>query len=122
MDLTYRVTRSLGELALGEGTVRRTRSAAGIVWWQFWTWVRRADTGEPFYVSVPVNPHWPFLAVGACGKKTWGLLPVGAGAWAITPSIDVVGDKRPDGSRGPSLWHEVVHLVGVPASEPWTQP
>jgi hypothetical protein len=67
MDLTYRVTRSLGELAAGEGTVRVTRSAAGIVWWQFWTWVVRADTGEPFYVSVPDPRALQFVKAAARG-------------------------------------------------------
>ena len=121
MDLVYRAARSLGELGLGEAAVRRTRAANGLTWWQFWTWVRRMDTLEPFYVSVPVNPRGPFQEVGASGRRTWGLVDVDAATWQVTPSIDVVGDERPDGSRGPSLWHETVRLVGVPASEPWTQ-
>jgi hypothetical protein len=119
VDLVYRVTDSLGELGLGEAAVRATRAANGLTWWQFWTWVRRVDTGEPFYVSVPVSPRGPYQEVGVSGRRTWGLVEVDAATWQVTPSIDVVGDRRPDGNRGPSLWHETVRLVGVPAGEPW---
>lgn len=120
MDLTYRVVRHVGELELGECTVRGAHDDRARVWWMLWAWVRRQDGGEPFYVAVPVNPHGPYLEVGPSGRRTWGLARVDATTWQVAPSIDVVGDKRPDGSREPSLWHHTPRVVGVPAGEPWT--
>ena len=120
VDLAYRIAESIGELRSGECTVRRTRHADGIAWWQLWALVHRGDTGEPFYVGVTVNPLGPYLEVGPSGRRTWGLTPIDTDIWQVSPSIDVLGDRLPDGSRGPSPWHATPRLVGVPASEPWT--
>jgi hypothetical protein len=121
VDLRYRAAVRIGDLELDECTVRHTRDTAGRAWWMLWTWVRRDDTGEPFYVGVPVHPGGGYLEVGPSGARTWGLTRIAdTPNWQIAPSIDVVGDLRPDGSRGPSLWHQTPRIVGVPLSEPWT--
>lgn len=119
MDLTYRVADRIGELALGECTIRRARDTEGRAWWQLWAWVRRTDCGEPFYVAAPVNVGGPYLEVGPSGRKTWGLTRVGEHEWQLHPSLDVLGAERPDGTREPSLWHETPRLVGVPPTERW---
>jgi len=118
--LAYRIGCRIGDLALDECTVRHAHDAEGHAWWQLWTYVRRADTGQPFYVGVPVNPNGPYLKVGPSGRRTWGLLRASASDWQVSPSIDVVGDLLPDGTRGPSLWHETPKIVRVPDSERWT--
>ena len=119
MVLVYRSVTWIGDLALGECTVRNARDGAGHARWQLWTWVHRTDTGEPFYVAAPVNPNGPYLEVGPSGRRTWGLLRASATDWQVSPSIDVVGAERPDGSREPSLWHETPAIVGVPEGERW---
>jgi hypothetical protein len=118
MILVYRAVTWIEDLALNECTIRSTRSAQA-VWWQLWTWVRRADTGEPLYVAAPVNPNGPYVEVGPSGRRTWGLARVSETDWQVSPSIDVVGDERPDGTRGPSLWHETPRIAGVPPGERW---
>jgi hypothetical protein len=118
--LVYRPVDRIGDLALGECTVRGARDGEGRAWWQLWTWVRRADTGEPFYVGVPVNPNGPYLETGPSGRRTWGLTRTAERDWQVSPSVDVVGAERPDGSREPSLWHETPVVVGVPPGERWT--
>ena len=117
--LTYRPVLSLEDLALDECVIRSARDGTGHAWWQLWTRVRRADTGEPFYVAVPVNPTGPYVEVGPSGRRTWGLSHVSGSDWQVSPSIDVVGDKRPDGTREPSLWHETPVIVEVPEGERW---
>lgn len=120
VDLAYRTVRWIEDLALDECTIRSAAGAEQRAWWQLWAWVRRADTGEPFYVTVPVNPNGPYVEVGPSGRRTWGLARVGETDWQVSPSIDVVGDLRQDGMRGPSLWHETPRVVGVPPGERWT--
>lgn len=71
-------------------------------------------------MAVPVNPDGPYVEVGPSGRRTWGLARVGAGVWQVNPSVDVVGAKRPDGTREPSLWHQTPRIVGVPDGERWT--
>ncbi len=120
MVLTYRVAERIGDLALGECVVRDSRDKLGRSWWQLWAWVLRADTGVPLYVGVPVNPNGPYLErTGPSGRRTWGLSRVGEREWQVSPSIDVLGAERGDGTREPSLWHETPRIVGVPASERW---
>ena len=119
MDLAYRVVESIGDLSLGECTIRSARDGEGRAWWQLWTWVRREDNGEPFYMGAPVNPNGPYMEVGPSGKKTWGLARVTDGVWQVSPSIDVLGDLLPDGTRKPSLWHQTPRIVGVPLGERW---
>jgi|HubBroStandDraft_2_1064218.scaffolds.fasta_scaffold26900_4 hypothetical protein len=77
------------------------------------------DTGEPLYVSVPINPNGPYLEVGPSGKRTWSLTRASDTEWQVAPSIDVLGPTREDGTRAPSLWHQTPRIVGVPPSEPW---
>jgi len=115
--LVYRAVGSIGDLALGECVIRSARDVEGRAWWQLWTYVRRADTGQPFYVGVPVHPNGPYVEVGPSGRRTWGLTRAG-NDWQITPSVDVVGELV-DGLRGPSLWHETPTIVGVPSTERW---
>lgn len=117
--LVYRHVARIGDLALDECMVRSACDADGRRWWQLWTFVRRADTGEPFYVGVPVQPNGPYVEVGPSGRRTWGLARASVSDWQVSPSIDVLGDKRPDGTRGPSLWHETPTIVGVPDGERW---
>ena len=117
--LVYRTVTWISDLALNECTIRSARDAEGRAWWQLWTYVLRTDTGQPFYVGVPVNPHGPYLDVGPSGRHSWGLNPASERDWQISPSIDVVGDERPDGTREPSLWHETPTIVGVPDGERW---
>lgn len=119
VDLTYR-TGCIGDLQLGECTVRGAHDGGGRRWWMLWAWVRRNDTGEPFYVAVPVNPSGPDEEVGRSGRRTWSLARVDATTWRVSPSVDVVGNLRPDGTREPSLWHQTPRVVGVPETEPWT--
>ena len=121
MDLVYLAAAQLGDLDLDTCTIRRARGPEGRAWWQLWAWVQRGDTGEPFYVAVPVNPSGPYLEVGPSGRKTWGLSRVSEADWQVSPSIDVLGDRLPDGTRGPSPWHETPRIVGVPAGERWIQ-
>jgi hypothetical protein len=109
----------ISDLALDECTIRSTRNAEGRAWWQLWTYVLRADTGEPFYVGVPVNPNGPYVEVGPSGRRTWGLTRVAANEWQVSPSIDVVGDELPGGGRKPSPWHQTPAIVGVPEGERW---
>ena len=118
MQLVYR-TGKIGDLALGECTVRGAHDERGRSWWQLWTWVRRQDTGEPFYVAVPINPNGVYVEVGRSGRRTWGLTRAAPGEWQVNPSIDVVGAKRPDGTYEPSLWHQTPRIVGVPETERW---
>lgn len=118
MDLTYRAADRIGDLALGECAIRHTRGELGRAWWQLWAWVRRAD-GETLYVGAPVNVGGPYLEVGPSGRRTWGLTRVGEHEWRVSPSIDVLGAEREDGTRGPSLWHESPRIVGVPSTEQW---
>lgn len=118
MDLTYRAC-GIGDLGLNECVIRSALGAQSRAWWQLWTWVRRDDTGEPFYVAAPVNPNGPYLDIGPGGRHTWGLTRVADGVWQVSPSIDVLGDLRPDGTRGPSLWHQTPRIVGVSVSERW---
>ena len=120
MDLAYRAA-PIGDLALGECAVRGARDSAGRAWWQLWALVRRADSGDPFYVAVPVNPGGPYLEVGPSGRRTWGLTRVADGVWQVSPSIDVLGALREDGTRAPSPWHETPRVVGVPAGERWVE-
>ena len=114
--LVYRAVLWIGDLALNECTIRRARAPEGARWWHLWALVRRED---PFYVGVPVNPNGSYLETGPSGRRTWGLTRASATDWHISPSIDVVGDKRADGSRGPSLWHETPVIVEVPEGERW---
>jgi hypothetical protein len=116
--LVYRPV-AIGDLAESECVIRSTRDSKGRVWWQLWAWVRRAGSGELFYVGVPVNPNGPYLESGPSGRRTWGLTRVDASDWQVSPSIDVVGDELPDGTRGPSLWHETPRIVRVPDGERW---
>jgi hypothetical protein len=117
--LVYRAVTWIIDLALDECTIRSARDNEGRAWWQLWTWVLRADTGEPFYVAVPVNPNGPYVEVGPSGRRTWGLTRASASDWQVLPSIDVVGKERPDGTREPSLWHVTPTIVGVPEGERW---
>jgi hypothetical protein len=117
VELVYRVADRIGDLALNEATVRSARDTEGCSWWQLWAWVLRADTGEPFYVAAPVNPNGPYHEVG---RKTWGLIRVGENDWQVSPSIDVLGALKEDGTREPSPWHQTPRIVGVPAGERWT--
>ena len=117
--LVYRVVTWISDLELNECTIRSARDTEGRTWWQLWTYVRRADTGQPFYVGVPVNPNGSYVEVGPSGRRTWGLTRTSASDWQVSPSIDVVGDKLPDGTRRPSLWHETPAIVGVPEGERW---
>jgi hypothetical protein len=113
LDLLYREPLRLGDLALEECTVRPTRSK-DVSWWQFWTYVRRDDNKEPIYIGVPVLVGGVYTEKGPSGRKTWGLTRADDTTWIITPSIDAIGDKRPDGTQAPSMWHQNVRLVGVP--------
>lgn len=117
MDLVYRVG-AVGELTLGECVIRHTRDAGGRAWWQLWVLVPRRDTGDPIYVAVTVNPNGPYLEIGPSGRRTWGLTRSGE-TWQVAPSIDAAGDRHPDGTRGPSPWHETPRIVGVPPGERW---
>ena len=119
MVLVYHVVTWLSDLALDECVIHNTRDTQGHAWWQLWAWVCRADNGAPFYVAVPVCPNGSYQEAGPSGRRTWGLSRVTETDWQIAPSIDVVGDMRPDGTRGPSLWHETPHIIGVPPSERW---
>jgi hypothetical protein len=126
MELRYRTGVSVGDLALGECTIRSTVAKSGKRWWSLWFYVARETDGVPEMFIVPVNPNGPFTESGP-GGRTWGLTRTWAGVWQVAPSIDVLddvgsravlaGQPRPPESR--SLWHQTPALVGVPEDEAW---
>ena len=126
MALLYQPRVSMGDLALGECTIRRARALDGKCWWNLWFYVARETDGIPERFAVPVNPNGSFTESGP-GGRTWGLTRMAAGVWQVAPSIHVLddagrgailaGQPRPPESR--SLWHQTPALVGVPEDEAW---
>lgn len=123
MELTYRSSALIEDLAPGECTVHRASVAQGGRWWLLWMRVYREDrAGVLTCIAVPVAPHGSYTE-GGPGGRTWGLMPAGGGRWQVSPSVDakVSGEKLPGfaENNGRSLWHQTPALVGVPDGEAW---
>ena len=120
-ELRYRSFVDVNDLAVGECTIRRTGDPPnGTRWWNLWFRVNRETDGQPDDFVVPVNPGGTYNEAGP-GGKTWGFTLVEAGAWQVSPSINVLNTRElhPGAHDAPSLWHQTPKVVGVPEGEAW---
>lgn len=119
-ELRYRSAVDVDALAIGECTIRRVNNASGANWWNLWFCVNRETDGVADYFVVPVLPGGTFTESGP-GGKTWGLSRAEAGAWQVSPSINVLntGEAHPGAHEAPSLWHQTPKIVDVPEGESW---
>ena len=124
-ELRYKGRVPVEDLAIGECTVHRAGNDSGAKWWLLWFRVEREDGGGPIDVAVAINPNGDYMENGP-GGRTWGLtrVYVPAGAWQVSPSINVLADQvHPGPHASPSMWHQTPFIVDVPADAAWaTEP
>ncbi len=120
-ELRYRSNVGVEDLEVGDCTMHRAATADGHRWWLLWFRVVREDTGVAADFAVPMNPNGSFIEAGT-GGKTWGLTAIGGGRWQVSPSINVLPDRRLHAGEHPagaSQWHQTPAIVDVPVGEHW---
>lgn len=98
----------------------------GARYWLFWWRTRRQTDGALELFCVPILPHEGYSEAGP-GGRSWGVMRVGAGRWALSPSVNVLDDqggRQTVAGFAPtacSLWHQTPIFTGVPEDEPWAK-
>lgn len=114
------------DLKIGECTIRPTRTLDGqATYYRLWFYVARNTDGAPEMFGVALIVNGSFTESGP-GGRSWGFTraSAGAGAWQISPSINVLGvvSRETHAGEHPSLgsvWHHTPIVVDVPDGEPW---
>ena len=123
MNLIYRSHARINDLAPGECTIHRAADGPHR-WWLLWFYVAldtQPNVFEDF--AVPIEPNG-FAEVNGAGGRTWGFKKTAEGVWQVSPSINVLDNRRAVGVgsgevTGLSIWHHTPSVIGVPDGESW---